>query len=87
MAEGTATSTTWLDQTQSPYTSTVSASGFQNGTVIYGSPSAATQTTTITRGGRAYTTTLVTGNQASAGTVQVSSHTGYKLMRPMLTHN
>jgi len=82
--QGTETSTTWLAQTESAYTSTVTASGYQNGTVIYGSPSATTQTTTVTRGGMSYTTTLAPGNQATPGTVEVSYHAQREVGRAVL---
>lgn len=75
--QGTTTYSTFIDSTDSAYTSTVSASASSSGTVIVGVPSAGYATTTFTEGDTAYTTTLASPSGTSSGTVQVSVGFGH----------
>jgi len=71
VAEGTVYTTTYLPSTATGYTSTINATGYSSGTIIYGVPSAGYQTITTTRGAVSSTTTLASPSGSSSGTVEV----------------
>jgi len=71
VAEGTIYTTTYLPSTATGYTSTINATGYSSGTIIYGVPSAGYQTITTTRGAVSSTTTLASPSGSSSGTVEV----------------
>jgi len=71
VAEGTVYTTTYLPSTATGYTSTINATGYSSGTIIYGVPSAGYQTITTTRGAVSSTTTLANPSGSSSGTVEV----------------
>jgi hypothetical protein len=63
--------TSYLPATAAPYVTTAPGNQATSATIIYATPSASTVTTSITSGISNFTTTLATGYQTSAGTVEV----------------
>lgn len=80
--EGTTTITTFLDSTAQGYTSTISASATNSGTVINAYPSAGYVYTTYTEGDQGYTTTITSPAGTSSGTIEIIVAEG--LFHPIL---
>lgn len=94
-AEGTTTITSTLDPSSTPYTSTISATGYSSGTVIYGSPASAPGTVSTTyyvATNSAGTTSTVAAHGTTSGTYAVYTQsagyatiTSYSSMNPSAT--
>lgn len=75
-AMGTTTVTSFVPTNSPAYTSTISASGYQSGTIVIGEESAGYTTTTVTSGGSMFTTTLFTATDNQQGTIEYVSALG-----------